>query len=32
VPEPATWALTLMGFGAMGAAMRRRPRTSVSFA
>jgi hypothetical protein len=32
VPEPATWALTLIGFGAMGAAMRRRPRTSVSFA
>ena len=32
VPEPATWALTLMGFGAMGAAMRRRTRTSVSFA
>jgi hypothetical protein len=32
VPEPATWGLTLLGFGAMGAAMRRRPRTSVSFA
>ena len=32
VPETTTWALTLMGFGAMGAAMRRRPRTSVSFA
>jgi len=32
VPEPATWALTLMGFGAMGAALRRRPRTSVAFA
>jgi len=32
VPEPATWGLTLIGFGVMGAAMRRRPRTSVSFA
>jgi hypothetical protein len=32
VPEPATWAMTLIGFGAMGAALRRRPRTSVSFA
>ena len=33
VPEPATWALTLIGFGAMGAALRRRPRVaSVTFA
>lgn len=24
VPEPATWAMLIMGFGAMGAAMRRR--------
>jgi len=24
VPEPATWALMLMGFGAMGVALRRR--------
>ena len=31
-PEPATWAMSLIGFGAMGAMMRRRPRTSVSFA
>lgn len=32
VPEPATWAMTLIGFGAMGAAMRRRPRVNVAFA
>jgi hypothetical protein len=25
VPEPGTWALTLLGFGFAGAAMRRRP-------
>jgi hypothetical protein len=31
VPEPATWGMMLVGFGAMGAALRRRPRTSVSF-
>ena len=24
VPEPATWAMMIVGFGAMGAAMRRR--------
>jgi hypothetical protein len=24
VPEPASWALMLLGFGAIGAAMRRR--------
>lgn len=30
VPEPATWAMMLMGFGAMGAALRRR-RTSNIF-
>jgi len=32
VPEPATWGLALMGFGMIGATMRRRPRTSISFA
>lgn len=33
VPEPATWGLMLVGFGLMGAAMRRRTvRTSVTFA
>ncbi len=25
VPEPATWALMILGFGAVGGAMRRRP-------
>jgi len=32
VPEPATWGMVVLGFGAMGAAMRRRQRASVSFA
>lgn len=32
VPEPATWAMMLLGFGVVGGAMRRRARTSVSFA
>lgn len=34
VPEPATWALMLAGFGGIGYAMRRRrkPGTAVSFA
>jgi hypothetical protein len=33
-PEPGTWAMMLMGFGIVGAAMRRRSkvRTNVSFA
>ena len=26
IPEPATWALLLAGFGAVGGAVRRRPR------
>ncbi|MES2904398.1 MAG: PEPxxWA-CTERM sorting domain-containing protein [Pseudomonadota bacterium] len=29
VPEPATWAMMLMGFGAIGWAMRRRRATTV---
>lgn len=31
VPEPATWALTIMGFGMLGAAMRRQ-KVAVRFA
>ena len=31
VPEPATWALMLIGFGAIGAAMRRRQLQTVRF-
>lgn len=30
VPEPATWALMLGGFGLVGASMRRRSRTAVA--
>ncbi len=30
VPEPSAWAMMLMGFGALGSALRgRRPRTAV---
>lgn len=33
VPEPATWAMMIMGFGLVGSAMRRRRgQTSASFA
>jgi hypothetical protein len=32
VPEPATWAMMVGGFGLIGGAMRRRQRTSVRFA
>lgn len=32
VPEPATWALMLMGFGAIGVAMRRRERSVLATA
>ncbi|NJC09316.1 PEPxxWA-CTERM sorting domain-containing protein [Polymorphobacter fuscus] len=30
VPEPASWAMMIAGFGMVGAAARRRVRTSVS--
>ena len=32
VPEPATWAMMLAGFGLLGTAMRRRQRATVTFA
>lgn len=32
VPEPATWGMMLLGFAAVGAAMRRRQKVAVSFA
>jgi hypothetical protein len=32
VPEPATWAMMLVGFGAVGGAMRRRRGKTVAFA
>ncbi len=32
VPEPATWAMMLAGFGGLGVAMRRRRRTQAAVA
>lgn len=32
VPEPATWGMALIGFAATGAALRRKQRTSITFA
>ncbi|HEU0095325.1 MAG TPA: PEPxxWA-CTERM sorting domain-containing protein [Rhizomicrobium sp.] len=32
VPEPATWAMMLAGFGALGGVMRRRQRVVLHFA
>ena len=29
VPEPATWAMMMLGFGALGAVMRRRPKVTA---
>lgn len=31
VPEPATWAMMILGFGLIGSAMRRRQRHSVRY-
>lgn len=31
-PEPQTWALMLLGFGAVGAALRTRPRRKLALA
>jgi len=31
VPEPATWAMMLFGFGAIGAAMRRTRKPAMAF-
>ena len=30
LPEATTWAMMLLGFGAMGFALRRRPRTTLA--
>lgn len=32
VPEPSTWALFILGFGAVGAMMRKRPRHQIAIA
>jgi len=32
VPEPATWAMMIGGFAAMGFALRRRPKVAVTYA
>lgn len=32
IPEPATWAMMIGGFGMVGAAMRRRTRITVAYA
>lgn len=32
VPEPATWGMMVAGFGAVGAAMRRRPKVRITYA
>ena len=31
VPEPATWGMMVLGFGAVGLTMRRRKRTELKF-
>lgn len=30
IPEPGTWALMILGFGAAGAALRRRPAVAIA--
>lgn len=32
VPEPATWAMMILGFGLTGWAMRRKPRHAATLA
>ena len=32
VPEPASWAMMIAGFGAVGGALRRRPRKALAIA
>jgi hypothetical protein len=32
VPEPATWAMMILGFGLVGGVMRRRQRQTVRYA
>jgi hypothetical protein len=32
IPEPATWSLMILGFGAVGSALRRRQKLGVRFA
>ena len=32
VPEPATWAMMILGFGAVGAGMRRRKKVTMNVA
>ncbi|RIK47675.1 MAG: hypothetical protein DCC57_14050, partial [Chloroflexi bacterium] len=31
VPEPATWAMMILGFGVIGAAIRRQRRQTVRY-
>ena len=32
VPEPATWAMMITGFGLVGGVMRRRPKADLATA